>query len=427
MKKRTRPQVAIIGTGFMGRGVFLQSVLTGRFDCPAVCDKRPESFLKLLSARGVPYARVQNFSEMKRALSKKILAVCRDVRLITDCPALDAVVDATGDVREAVTFCADAIKNKKHLIMINSEADLMFGSYLAELARKNKVVYTSCDGDQYGVLKRMIEEIKLWGFQVVMAGNMKGFLDRYANEASVAGEASKRGFDPKMCACFTDGTKLNIEMAIMANSEGYVTPKTGMLGPRVSHVRDVLTAFDLPKLWKTHKTFVDYILGAEPNGGVYVVGYCDDPYQKKVLETYKMGDGPFYVFYRPYHLCFFESAGTILDAVVNKKALMHSRRALATNVFTYAKKDLSPGDLLDGPGGFTCYGLIENMADQKDKEGLPICLADDVRVKRDIKKDAKILLRDVEYDPARADYAGYYQKVLGRKSQKVNGEGKKCR
>lgn len=420
------PKIALVGTGFMGRGVFLQSVMTGLFDCQVVCDRRPESFLKFLNARGIAYAVVQNSRELKNAFSKGILAVCSDVRLITDCRAVDGVVDATGDVHEAVTFCADILRNKKHLIMINSEADLMFGSYFAELARENKVVYTSCDGDQYGVLKRMIEEIKLWGFNIVMAGNMKGFLNRYANELTIADEADKRCFDHKMTACFTDGTKLNIEMALIANSEGYCTKKTGMFGPRVSHVRDVPTAFDLPKLWEDQNPFVDYILGAEPNGGVYVVGHSEDSYQKEVLRTYKMGDGPFYVFYRPYHLCWFESAGSILDAIVHRKALMYPRRTLSTNVFAYAKKDLCPGDILDGPGGFTCYGLIENMEDQKDGEGLPICLAETVRVKNTIKKDSKILLCDVDYDPDRSDYAGYYKKTLGCKYGKENAEGEKC-
>jgi predicted homoserine dehydrogenase-like protein len=420
------PKIALIGAGYMGRGVFLQSVMTGRFDCPLVCDIRPEPFLKFLNTRGIAYALVQNSLELKNALTKGTLAVCSDVRLITDCQSIDGVVDATGDVREAVTFCADILKNRKHLIMVNSEADLMFGPYFAELARENKVVYTSCDGDQYGVLKRMIEEIKLWGFKIVMAGNMKGFLNRYANETTIAGEADKRCFDHKMTACFTDGTKLNIEMALIANSEGYCTKKTGMFGPRVSHVREVLTAFDLPELWKDQKTFVDYILGAEPNGGVYVVGHAEDPYQQEVLRTYKMGDGPFYVFYRPYHLCFFESTGTILDAIVNKKALMHPRRPLTTNVYAYAKKDLIPGDILDGPGGFTCYGLIENISDQKDTEGLPVCLADEVLVKKAIKKDSKIRLSDVEYDPERSDYAGYYKKTLEPTAVKATTEDKKC-
>jgi predicted homoserine dehydrogenase-like protein len=410
----------------MGRGVFLQSVMTGRFDCPVVCDRKPKPFLKFLSARGIPYVMVHNSRELEDAFSKGALAVCSDVKLITDCQTIDGVVDATGDVREAVTFCADILNNKKHLIMVNSEADLMFGPYFADLARENKVVYTSCDGDQYGVLKRMIEEIKLWGFRIVMAGNMKGFLNRYANEVTIAGEADKRQFDHKMTACFTDGTKLNIEMALIANSEGYCTKKPGMFGPRVSHVRDVLTAFNLPELWEGRKPFVDYILGAEPNGGVYVVGHSEDPYQQEVLRTYKMGNGPFYVFYRPYHLCFFESTGTILDAVLNKKALMNPRRPLATNVFAYAKKDLNPGDMLDGPGGFTCYGLIENMSDQNDREGLPICLAEEVHVNKTIKKDSKILLRDVEYDPDRSDYAGYYKNSMGCKSEKTNDRAKKC-
>jgi predicted homoserine dehydrogenase-like protein len=290
----------------------------------------------------------------------------------------------------------------------------MFGPYFVELATKNKVIYSTCNGDQHAVLKRMIDEIKMWGFQIVMAGNMKGFLDRTATVSTLRLEAQKRGLDCKQCACFTDGTKLNIEMALIANAEGYVTKKRGMFGPRVGHVRDVLSHFNLKKLWMDRTPFVDYILGAEPNGGVYVVGYHNDPYHREVLhQTYKMGAGPFYVFYRPYHLCYFEAAGTIVDAVVNKRAQMQPRPVLTTNVFAFAKKNLCKGEELDGAGGNTCYGLIENMADQAGAEGLPVCLASGVRIKKAVRKNAKILLENVECDPSRPDYATYYNMLNG--------------
>jgi predicted homoserine dehydrogenase-like protein len=215
-----------------------------------------------------------------------------------------------------------------------------------------------------------------------------------------------------MCVCFTDGTKLNIEMALVANCEGYVTRKKGMFGPQVKDVRDVFSCFDFKKLWEDRIPFVDYILGAEPGGGVYVIGYCEDSFQKGVLRYYKMGEGPFYLFYRPYHLGHLESVRTILDVTLEKKALMQPRPVMMTNVFAYAKNDLKAGDLLDGMGGYACYGLIENMTDQKDGEGLPVCLADGVCVKKAVKKDEKVLLENVEYDPARPDYAVYYKWIL---------------
>ena len=403
-----RPKVAIIGAGFMGNGLFWQSRMNPLYDCVAIYDINPDKFISFARQQGIKYAKVNDSKEMRGALASGAVAICGDVRLITECKGIDAVIDSSGAVKDAVSFCSQVLNNGKHLIMVNAEADLMFGPYFLELAKKKNVIYTSCDGDQYGVLKNIIEEIKLWGFQVVMAGNIKGFLNRYANEVSMAKEADKRNFDHKMCASYTDGTKLNIEMALIANCEGYITKKTGMFGPRAQHVKEVFDLFDLEALWEDRTPFVDYVLGAEPGGGVYVIGYCEDSFQRENLCVYKMGKGPFYLFYRPYHLCYLESAKTILDAVLYKKALMQPRPDRMTDVFAYAKKDLKAGDHLDGLGGFAAYGLIENMADQKNGEGLPICLAEDVRVKRAVAKDDKVLLSDVEFDPARPDYAVYY-------------------
>lgn len=408
-----RPKVAIIGAGFMGRGVFWQSRVNPLYDCIAVYDIKPENFILFARQQGIKCMKVDNASQMRGALASGAVAICSDVRLITECRDVDAVIDASSAIKDALGFCTDTLNNGKHLIMVNAEADFMFGHYFLELARKKNVVYTSCDGDQYGVLKNIIDEITLWGFQVVMAGNIKGFLNQYANEANMAAEADKRNFDHKMCASYTDGTKLNIEMALLANCEGYITKTKGMFGPRARHVKDVFDLFDLESLWKDRKPFVDYVLGAEPGGGVYVIGYCEDAFQKEVLDVYKMGTGPFYLFYRPYHLCYLESAKTILDAVLHKKALMQPRTNRMTDVFAYAKKNLKAGELLDGVGGFACYGLIENMADQEDGQGLPICLAEDVRVNRAIEKDSKILLSCVEYDPARPDYTTYYGQSCG--------------
>jgi predicted homoserine dehydrogenase-like protein len=404
---RVPPKVAIIGTGFMGRAMIWQSEKFSLLDCVAVYDINIDTIGAFLMENGIKYTQVNNAKEMDRAIISGSLAVCSDVRLILEYKGIEAVIDASSAISVAAVFCADVLNSGKHLIMLNAEADLMFGAYLTEIAKKNNVIYTSCDGDQYGVLKRIIDEIKPWGFQVVMAGNIKGFLDRYANEQSIAQEARKRGLNHKMCASYTDGTKLNVEMALIANSEGYVTKYKGMLGPRAIHVTDVFSSFDLEKLWEDRMPCVDYLLGAEPGGGVYVIGYCEEKFQNDLLYYYKMGKGPFYLFYRPYHLCHLECTRTVLDAVLEKKVLMQPRRQMMTNVFAYAKKDLEAGEFLDGPGGFTCYGLIENMADQKNAEGFPICLSDKVAIKRTIKKDEKVLLSDVEVDPARIDYNIY--------------------
>jgi predicted homoserine dehydrogenase-like protein len=283
---------------------------------------------------------------------------------------------------------------------MNYEADLMYGSYLMTKAQSNNLVYTVCDGDQPAVIKRIIEEVEFMGFKIVMAGNIKGFLDRYVTPESIKAEAEKRDLDPKMCSSYSDGSKLCVEMTVMANGIGGYTGTPGMYGPKVSNIHEIFDHFNFQQIWNGQDPLVDYVLGAKPNGGVFVIGYTDHPYQKSTLNWLppSMGPGPFYLFYRPYHLCHFEFAATVAEAVINKRAILKPQFGFKTNVYSYAKKDLKKGETLDGLGGFSCYGLIENCIENKINAGLPICLAEDVVLKRDIPKDKKIHLEDIEYD-----------------------------
>jgi predicted homoserine dehydrogenase-like protein len=259
------------------------------------------------------------------------------------------------------------------------------------------------DGDQYSVLKRVIDDFQLWGFEMVMAGNIKGFLDRYANPQMIVAEADKRNLDYKMCTSYTDGTKLNIEMAITANAFGMKTAVNGMLGPRVAHVSEAMTAYNFDELWADKVPIVDYILGAEPGGGVFAVGYHNHPYQRNMLEYYKMGKGPYYLFYRPYHLCHVEAMASVVEPVFDGRALMQPEKGFQTDVYTYAKRDLKAQEMLDGLGGFNCYGMIENCKPLNGRNRLPILLAEGVKLKRDIRKDEMINFEDIVCDPK--DYA----------------------
>jgi predicted homoserine dehydrogenase-like protein len=288
--------------------------------------------------------------------------------------------------------------------MMNAEADLIFGPYLLAHARRHGVVYTSADGDQPGVIRRLIaDEIESWGFELVMAGNMKGFLDRRSNPTTIIPEARKRDFDPRMTAGFTDGSKLAVEMALVANAFGLRTAVPGMGGPRVAHVRDVLEQFDFDAL-RRDGPVVDYVLGAQPDGGVFAVGYCSHAYQRSMLATFKMGPGPYYVFYRPYHLCHVQAMPAVL-AAARGGALLQPWHGFRTNVIAYAKERLARGTALDGFGGYTCYGLIENVDPAHATDGLPLCLADGITLTRDVAQDERLTLHDVRYDPASPGFA----------------------
>lgn len=408
----------------MGKGLLYQSHITPGVRCVAVCDSRIERCTSALDWLGVPYEVVANHNVMMDAINRGLVAVCKTGSWISECDAVDAVVEASSSIVHAIEYACIALEHRKHLVLMNSEIDLLFGPVLSHIARNQGVVCTSCDGDQYGVLKNIIDNIKLWGFELVMAGNIKGYLDRYANPTTIINEADKRNLDYQMCTSYTDGTKLNIEMAIIANACGLVTKRAGMHGPRASHVTEVFERLDLDSLWEDRKPFVDYLLGAEPGGGVFVIGYCDNSYQKGMLSYYKMGAGPYYLFYRPYHLCHIEAIGTVIKAVRQGSCFLSPKFGFQTNVYAYAKRDLKTGEILDGIGGYRCYGMIENAEQNRVVPGLPIALANDVALKRCVFKDEKITMNDVIYDPLRVDFKRYAESLVygGAKDEKPRSE-----
>lgn len=395
----------------MGKGLLYQSTIHPEIDCAAIADLRIDRCTAFLNRLDLPYEVVDNAGAMHRAIESNRIAVTENGDLIPQCAVIDAVVEATNTVSEGGRYAVATLQHNKHLILMNSEIDLIFGPYLKWLAKKHNVIFSSCDGDQYGVLKHLIDDLQLWGFELVMAGNIKGFLDRYANPASIIQEADKRNLDYRMCTSYTDGTKLNIEMAILANVYGLAAPVPGMYGPTASHVCEVFQKFDFDRLWHDRKPFVDYILGAEPGGGVFAIGRCDHSYQREMLAYYKMGNGPYYLFYRPYHLCHIEALSSVASAVVRNTPFLQPDKGFQTNVYAYAKRNLKRGVALDGIGGYDCYGMIENCIDQMVRPGLPICLAENVVLNRNIQKDEKIYIDDVIIAPGRFDFA-LYEKAL---------------
>jgi predicted homoserine dehydrogenase-like protein len=415
-------RLGIIGIGAMGKGLLYQSRITPGIECSAIADVDVQRCIDALTWLRLPFQVVNTPDEMDVAIEEKNIAVCESGLIIAQCKKIQAVMEASSSILSAIDHSTTALENHKHLILMNSEIDLTFGPALAESAKRQGVIFTSCDGDQYGVLKNMIEDIKFWGFDLVMAGNIKGFLNRYANPTTIIPEADKRNLDYRMCASYTDGTKLNIEMAIIANACGLITKTPGMFGPEIAHVKDVFKVFDFNQLWKNQQPFVDYILGAEPGGGVFVIGHCDNPYQQDMLSYYKMGIGPFYLFYRPYHLCHIEALSTLVKHVVNGQSFLAPVYGIKTNVYSYAKRNIQPGELLDGVGGYTCFGKIENLQDNIDHPGLPICLADNVVINRSIKQDQKIYLSDIDYDTNRIDFELYGLALKYLCIQSENGE-----
>lgn len=396
-------RIVVVGAGAMGRGLVYQAQRTPGLRCVGVCDIEIHRATRAASEAGLRFRIATNAAEIKAAIENGETAVCEDGELLARVELADVFIETTSSIIPGARFCLAALDTQKHLVLMNAEIDLAFGPFLRQRAQEQGVVYTSCDGDQHGVLARLIDSMRLWGFELVLAGNVKGFLDRYVNPTTIVPEADKRNLDYRMCTAFTDGTKLNIEMALLANGLGLRTDVPGMHGPRAAHVHESGSLFDLQAL-RRGGPVVDYVLGAQPDGGVFAIGYCDHPYQQSMLRYYKMGEGPFYLFYRPYHLCHVEAMECVAAATLDSESLLEPLHGLRTNVVAYAKRDLRAGEELDGIGGYTCYGLIENKADDPANPGLPVCLADGVPLLRDVACDERIPLAAVRTDPKRLDF-----------------------
>lgn len=407
LKALDRPiRTAIIGIGSAGKGLFYQCGITPGIRCVGIADNNVTKAVEAAEAFNQPYHVVESSGQMQDAIRKGVVAVCQDGEMLARCESADVLIDASSAIIEGGKFALAAIETGKDLIMMNAEADLIYGPYLMHLAQEHGVVYTSCDGDQPACIRRLIDEIQLWGFELVMAGNIKGFLDRYSNPTKIIPEADKRFLDHKMCAGYTDGSKLSVEMALVANAYDLVTMVPGMYGPRAGRLTEISDLFDLDAIRESGRGVVDYVLGARPYGGVFVVGYCDNKYQQSMLGWFpsEVGKGPFYVFDRPYHLVHIEAMKCVAEAFLDRDALLQPTYGLKTNVYAYAKRDLRRGEKLDGIGGYTCYGLIENCSQNREHAGVPICLADDVALKHDVAKDEKIFMDDITYDANRLDY-----------------------
>jgi len=380
--------------GSMGKGLLHQSLANGP-ECVTISDIDIQKCVNIAQDFNILFEVTHDWQQTKKCIEAGMLAIQSNCTNVAECEYIDVFVEASSSVVDGGFYAKTALERKKHLVLMNSEVDLIFGPHLVRLADRQKCTYTSCDGDQHGVIKRLLDEITLWGFRPIMAGNIKGFLDRYANPTTIVPEADKRDLSYKMCTAYTDGTKLNIEMALVANATGMLPTQIGMTGARFNHVNEILDKLPLHEKLNC----VDYILGAEPGGGVFVIGYNSDSYKRYMMNYFKMGNGPYYVFYRPYHLCHIEAMQCILDAAGGCNDIYKSLlrpESMKTNVFAFAKKDLAKGERLDGIGGYTCYGMIDTNKGDENENRLPICLAENVVLKRDIPKNSSIMIHDIE-------------------------------
>jgi len=369
-REMTKTSVAVVGIGSMGRGIV--SVLKSMKD------------VKVVAIADIDRKALEQASPY---VTNDCLITTNPMRIFQQSP--DILVEATTAITEAALLVRHALRNQVHVVLTNSELDQAFGRLLAHEADVNHVILTSDAGDQHGVLVRMIDDIRLMGFKVVMAGNVKGFLDRYATPESIAVEAEKRRLSLKQCTAYTDGTKLAIEMALVANAAELNILQTGMIGPATKHVDKALEMFDLQRA-RDLGGVVDFVLGAEPGGSVFVIGYSEDTEDRFYMNYYKMGRGPYYLFLRPYHICHYETPLTIQRIMKYREPILVQKRRVL-EVGCRAKTDLLAGTELEGIGGHHFNGFLEQP------HSLPVGLAEGATLIKPKNRNEAIDWDDVEF------------------------------
>ena len=390
-------RVGIIGAGYMGRGIALQihRFIKG-MEVVAISNRTLEAAERAYIQSGVnAIERVETVPQLEDSIDRNVFAVTDDAMLLCEAENIDALIEVTGTIEYGARVVMKAIEGNKHIILMNAELDATIGPILKVHADKAGVVITTSDGDQPGVIMNLYRYVHTIGFKPVLAGNMKGLQDPYRTPETQRGYAEKYKQKPKMVTSFADGTKISMEMAVVANATGLRTGKRGMYGPQCDHVNNAVNLFPVNEM--LNGGLVDYVLGAEPAPGVFIIGYNEDPIQQQYLNYYKMGNGPFYVFYTPYHLCHLETPLTVARAVLLKDATGSPIGPPVCDVITIAKCDLKAGTVLDGMGGFTCYGMIENIDVSRPQHLLPMGMSEGCRLKTSVKKDEPVTFEQVEY------------------------------
>jgi len=324
--------------------------------------------------------------------------ITTDIELAAEVAPVDAYMECTGAVEYGARAALACIRNARHFVSLNAETDATVGCLLKHEADQAGVVYTNSDGDQPGVLIRLIEYCRGCGLDVRAAVNCKGFMDVQATPDSILPWAIKQNTSPRMTASFTDGTKLNIEMNVVANATGLLPTKRGMIGVRTD-LKNALTDFQKAGAL-TGVPSVNYTLGGDFGGGVFVVARTDDPrVVGPYMQYFKMGDGPDYLFFRPYHLCHIEAPLSAAEAVLYREPTIAPMGHPVAQTVTIAKRAIRAGETLDGIGGFACYGEVDTA--ERARGLLPIGLAEGLRVTRDIPAGEAIPLDAVELDDRR--------------------------
>jgi len=385
-------RVAVIGAGQMGTEIVTQAGEMKGLEVSVVVDRdrqRAEAGYAHLRRRPeIVFTNNGREAEVAIAAGRRVSA--SDYRLATSLAPVDVVIDATGSTRLGALITLDAIAHHKHIVMMNVECDVTIGPILRRLAEQAGIVYSLAAGDEPAAILELYRFARSVGFPVVAAGKGKNNpLDFYSTPETEAAKAAARGMSPRMLCEFVDGSKTAVEMAAVSNATGLLPDVRGMHGAR-STVEELTRVF-VPKAdggVLSRKGVVDFAIGVHP--GVFVIIESDLPRIREGLVQRDMGDGPYYLLFRPFHLCSLEVPVTAAVAALYGESSGHPGPRLVSECLAVAKRDIRAGETLDGIGEFCYRGSIDAYDTARGERLLPLGLAKGCVALRNIARDEAI-------------------------------------
>ena len=392
-------RVGMVGAGATGRAIALQlGTPAPGIRLVAIANRTPVHGERAFREAGFSeWSRAASAREAEAAIARGLPVLTDDPTVLTACDAIDVLVEVTGSIEPAVHVVLDAFNHGKQVVLVNAELDSLLGPILKAKADQAGVVITHTDGDEPGVALTLLRYLRSLGLRPVAAGNIKGMVDYYRTPATQQAFAQKYDQDVRKVTSFADSTKLSMETTVIANATGFHVGRRGMYGPACAEVREIAHLLPADQLLATG--LVDYALGAAPHTGAFVIVHEESPLKKAQLAYYKLGNGPFYVFYTPFHLPHIQIASTIGRVAIHRDPTVAPIGGPVCEVVAVAKRDLKAGEPLDGIGGFCTYGLIDNARTARTMSALPIGLSEGCVLRRDVSKDNVLSFDDVEARP----------------------------
>ena len=406
-------KTGIVGAGQMGRGMVTQMVLMNGMMPAIVSDIKVDNAVNAFKYAGVKdddIAIAKTLADANAAMEAGKYVACEDANFISQANLVECAIDATGVPDVGARVATDAMKNKKHVVMLNVETDVVIGPYLKQLAEKEGVIYTGSAGDEPGAVMELYCFAKAMGMNVEVMGKGKNNkLDYDCNPDTVLEEATRRVMSPKMLCAFKDGTKTMVEMTAMSNYTGLIPDVIGGHGPQtapgtegIKELNDIFKLKEDGGILNKHGV-VEYVNGVAP--GVFVTVSTPNEEIAYQMSYHSMGPGPLWTLYRPYHLCNLETPLTVAKAVIDGEVTCVAKDGLASECITRAKIDLKAGQTIDGIGGYTTHGSIATAAESDANGYVPFGLVTNKAVmKKDVKKGELITYDMIDLDKSTLIY-----------------------